>query len=95
MGEKPETVTLCRKEEQDFVIQPGSVTETNKYILELIGLSAEEFSRIILLPQGAFAEFLTQNSKERGETLAKLFPVDQWERLREKIKTMKNQKSAA
>ena len=95
MGEKPETVTLCRKEEQDFVIQPGSVTETNKYILELIGLSAEEFSRIILLPQGAFAEFLTQNSKERGETLAKLFPVDQWERLTEKIKTMKNQKSAA
>lgn len=95
MGEKPETVTLCRKEGQDFVIQPGSVTETNKYILELIGLSAEEFSRIILLPQGAFAEFLTQNSKERGETLAKLFPVDQWERLTEKIKTIKNQKSAA
>lgn len=95
MGEKPETVTLCRKEKQDFVIQPGSVTETNKYIVELIGLSAEEFSRIILLPQGAFAEFLTQNSKERGETLAKLFPVDQWERLTEKVKTMKNQKSAA
>ena len=95
LGEKPETVTLCRKEGQDFVIRPGSVTETNKYILELIGLSAEEFSRIILLPQGAFAEFLTQNSKERGETLAKLFPVDQWERLTEKIKTIKNQKSAA
>lgn len=49
--------------------------ETDKKILSLIKLSADEFSRIVLLPQGEFSRFLRQSSEERKEILSKLFPV--------------------
>jgi exonuclease SbcC len=56
-------------------------SETDAAILALVGLSAEEFSRIVLLPQGEFARFLRQNSAERKEVLAKLFPVERYGRV--------------
>ncbi len=51
-------------------------SDTEREILSLIGLSEEEFSRIVLLPQGEFARFLRQNSTERKQVLSKLFPVE-------------------
>ncbi len=51
-------------------------SDTERAILSLIGLSEEEFSRIVLLPQGEFARFLRQNSTERKQVLSKLFPVE-------------------
>jgi exonuclease SbcC len=56
---------------------------TDKRVRELIGLEAEEFFKIVLLPQGEFAEFLRQNSSSRREVLGKLFPVDRAARIRE------------
>lgn len=51
-------------------------SDTERELLSLIGLSEEEFSRIVLLPQGEFAKFLRQNSTERKQVLSKLFPVE-------------------
>ncbi|MDR1211225.1 MAG: AAA family ATPase [Spirochaetaceae bacterium] len=59
-------------------------SEINAKIKELIGLSAEEFCKIVLLPQGEFARFLQQNTSERREVLGKLFPVDAAVKVREK-----------
>ena len=42
-------------------------------IYQTIGLSAEQFSQIILLPQGAFAEFLRAQPADRENLLEKLF----------------------
>jgi len=56
-------------------------SETDRKILDLIGLSEAEFSRIVLLPQGEFSQFLKQNSTERKEVLAKLFPVARYTRV--------------
>ncbi|ULQ59637.1 AAA family ATPase [Brucepastera parasyntrophica] len=56
-------------------------SETDRSILSLIKLSAEEFSRIVLLPQGEFAQFLKQNSTERKAVLAKLFPLETYSRI--------------
>ena len=61
--------------------QSGIVTNdahTNARIVELVGLSSEEFSRIVLLPQGEFARFLRLNSNERKAVLAKLFPCTEF-----------------
>lgn len=38
-------------------------------------LSAEEFSKIVLLPQGEFQKFLEMKTTERVEILEKLFDV--------------------
>ena len=40
---------------------------------ELLGLNAEQFSRIIMLAQGEFKKFLKANSDEKNEILGKLF----------------------
>ncbi|GHV28826.1 nuclease SbcCD subunit C [Spirochaetia bacterium] len=58
-------------------------SEADQLIRDLIGLSAEEFFKIVLLPQGEFAEFLRQNTSQRREVLGKLFPVDFAARIRE------------
>lgn len=40
---------------------------------ELLGLNAEQFSRIVMLAQGEFRKFLKANSDERNAILGKLF----------------------
>lgn len=88
-----EEVTL----EQNIEGKWNSLSSTNKSdtdakIISLIGLSKEEFCRIVLLPQGEFSQFLKQNSNERKDVLAKLFPVEQYSRVtalaRERAKEM-------
>jgi exonuclease SbcC len=58
-------------------------TEADQKIRALIGLEAEEFFKIVLLPQGEFAEFLRQNTTERQRVLGKLFPVEKAARAKE------------
>jgi exonuclease SbcC len=58
-------------------------SEADSKIKELIGLQAEEFFKIVLLPQGEFAEFLRQNTSERQGVLGKLFPVHTAVRIRD------------
>jgi exonuclease SbcC len=52
-------------------------SDTEKIIEKIIGLNAEQFMKIVLLPQGEFAEFLKQNTNERRTLLGKLFPMDE------------------
>lgn len=59
------------------------VRDANEKISKLIGLSADEFSKIILLPQGDFQKFLEMESTERSQVLEKLFPVGLHERITE------------
>jgi exonuclease SbcC len=61
----------------------GKKSEADEQIRRLIGLEAEEFFKIVLLPQGEFAEFLRQSTSDRRVVLGKLFPVDKAARLRE------------
>ncbi|WP_068158595.1 AAA family ATPase [Rhodococcus phenolicus] len=55
---------------------------------ELLGMSAEQFFQVVLLPQGEFAQFLRADSKERGKLLERLFDttrfgdVEKWFRER-------------
>lgn len=70
-------------EKEDFF---GKSSEINEKIKKIIGLEAKEFTQIILLPQGKFAEFLHKNSSERAVSLKTLFPVDFYTQITEKIK---------
>lgn len=56
-------------------------SETDLSILGIIKLSVDEFSRIVLLPQGEFARFLRLNSNDRKDVLSKLFPIGQYTRV--------------
>ena len=44
----------------------------------LLGMSADQFFQVVLLPQGEFARFLRADSKERGELLQRLFATQRF-----------------
>ncbi|MHB9153990.1 MAG: AAA family ATPase [Spirochaetales bacterium] len=82
----PPTATLfaaSAEAEGGWRVVSDGVRDTNERVPILIGLSAEEFSKIILLPQGDFQKFLEMESTERSQVLEKLFPVDLHERMAE------------
>ena len=59
----------------------SSVAEVNRTIVERTHLTKEQFLKVVLLPQGQFAQFLRSKPKERKELLKKMFPVEHYEQL--------------
>ncbi|MDR2052744.1 MAG: AAA family ATPase [Treponema sp.] len=73
-----------------YEMGPGSIiplntkkSEADEKIRSIIGLEAEEFFKIVLLPQGEFAEFLKQNTAKRRDVLGKLFPIGIADRIKQ------------
>jgi exonuclease SbcC len=87
------TDQIVRKKEGDLfqpLAEVSKKSEITAFISNLLHLTWEEFSRIIVLPQGEFQKFLEQDSRERQSTLEKLFPVDQHGRVTDYFKSEKN-----
>ncbi|MBG6216732.1 exonuclease SbcC [Arthrobacter sp. CAN_A6] len=47
----------------------------------LLGMDKEQFTRVVMLPQGEFAAFLHSDAKSRGALLQRLFSTDRFENL--------------
>ena len=60
-----------------------SVGEVSVEVGAILGLSKEEFLKVILLAQGGFAEFLAASSDDRKQLLRRLFGTGSMRRLRE------------
>lgn len=54
--------------------------EMTKKIEEILGLTVEDFTRAVVLPQGKFAEFLTIKPKDRRLMLERLFSLEAYGR---------------
>ena len=54
------------------------VKKTNEKILEIVGLSFEDFKKCIALPQGEFAQFVKADRGERLKLIARLFDLDRY-----------------
>jgi exonuclease SbcC len=52
--------------------------EAGDLLADLVGMSAEQFTQVVLLPQGAFATFLHAGAAERGALLERLFGTDRF-----------------
>ncbi len=85
----PELVLLFDITETETLIS-NQIATVKIHIQDLLKLTSDEFSKIVLLPQGEFSTFLKQNSSNRKEILAKLFPVDQFKKIIEKTKQNKD-----
>ena len=59
------------------------VGEADAEITDLMGMSAEQFFQVVLLPQGEFATFLRADAVKRGELLARLFGTDRYRAVEE------------
>lgn len=63
------------------------ISEVDAKIVELIGLEEEQFKKIVMLPQGAFQEFLISNTKEKSELLRNIFNTGMYDRVLQKVKS--------
>ncbi len=52
--------------------------EADAEIADLMGMSAEQFFQVVLLPQGEFAKFLHADADERRKLLQRLFATDRF-----------------
>ncbi len=57
----------------------------NAKVEQLIGVSANQFRQVIMLPQGKFREFLAAGSGGRRTVLEKLFGTEVYRRIEEKL----------
>ena len=55
--------------------------EVNDRLRRVLALRFEDFSKILVLPQGEFQQFLSMKSSERATLLKTLFPVSQHEQI--------------
>jgi DNA repair protein SbcC/Rad50 len=54
------------------------VVEADQEIRDLMGMSADQFFQVVLLPQGQFAKFLHADAKDKEALLRKLFSTDRF-----------------
>ena len=65
------------------LLESGSETAVRRQAEELLHLTCEQFSQVIVLPQGEFLKLLRASSKEKGEMFVTLFDVELWRRIME------------
>jgi DNA repair protein SbcC/Rad50 len=59
-------------------VKSARVGEADAEIRDLMGMSAEQFFQVVLLPQGQFAQFLHADADARARLLQKLFGTDRF-----------------
>ena len=67
-------------------LETRKVTEVNKHIETLLGLRAEQFRQVVVLPQGKFRELLNADANERETILSQLFQTQRFKRYEELFK---------
>ncbi|AZB42278.1 SMC family ATPase [Bacillus sp. FJAT-42376] len=60
------------------VVLADKASEVNEKVHELLGLTIDDFTRAVVLPQGKFAEFLSLKGSERRQMLQRLFHLEQY-----------------
>jgi len=59
----------------------GNEKELTEHVERLLGLSFDHFTRCVVLPQGAFAQFLHARSKDRQDLLVDLLGIEVYRRI--------------
>ncbi|MGX9929892.1 AAA family ATPase [Virgibacillus salarius] len=65
------------------------VSEINKKIEALIGLTQDQFKQIVMLPQGEFRKLLTSKTDNKEEILRRLFKTEPYKKISERMREKK------
>ena len=68
-------------------------TQTDKKLVQIIGLDKNQFSKVMLLAQGEFQEFLQAKSDDRTKLLGDIFKTYEYKEIQDKIKDQARIKS--
>ncbi|MEH7111154.1 AAA family ATPase [Neobacillus niacini] len=67
------------------------VSEINKRVEEIVGLTQDQFSQIVMLPQGEFRKLLTSQTENKEEILRKIFKTEPYKWISERLKERKKE----
>jgi DNA repair protein SbcC/Rad50 len=65
------------------------VSEINKKVEEIVGLTQDQFSQIVMLPQGEFRKLLTSQTENKEEILRKIFKTEPYKWISERLREQK------
>ena len=60
------------------IVLADKVTQVDAKVEEILGLTVDDFTRAVVLPQGKFAEFLSLKGVERREMLERIFNLGEY-----------------
>ncbi len=66
------------------------IQEVDQKILEVIGLTYEQFRQIVMLPQGEFQKLLTSKSDDKTEIFRKIFQTESFEEFQNRLFEKRN-----
>lgn len=92
-GTKTSRVLLGEiKDDGDINVLADKVGEVKNKIQDIIGLTSDDFTRSVVLPQGKFSEFLKLQDRERRKMLERIFNLEKYgEKLSNKVKIKRNE----
>ena len=90
--EEGETAELLMPDGSQY---PSKLSDTNRKIEEIVGLTADQFRKVVMIAQGEFMDFLRADSKEKTELLRDLLKTDYYYQLSERLKTLAKEKNTA
>ena len=70
---------------QDAFAPLSRLNEVEKKIEEILGLSYDQFRKIVMIPQGEFRKFLGASTTEKQEILQKLFGTQLYEKVQNEL----------
>ena len=82
MVEKKHTVELYLPEEKVIT----KTTEAKEEIEKILGLNAEQFKQIVMLPQGEFRKLLEAESKDKESIFRNIFGTEKFLKFQDKLK---------
>lgn len=76
-----------------YELRESRVNAGNQFITKIMGVNAEQFRQLFILPQGEFKKFLQSNSKEKQSILRTLFNSERFEEIQKYlIESVKEEK---
>ncbi|MEB1807073.1 MAG: SMC family ATPase [Bacillaceae bacterium] len=83
-GDKYELYEITDGQEM-LLVDRLTVTHVNEKLQEIIGLTKEQFSQIVMLPQGEFRKLLTSETEDKEEILRKIFKTGLFKHVTERL----------
>ena len=91
-GEKYELYEVNEDGSEVAVVERQRVSDINPKLEEIIGLTYDQFSQIVMLPQGEFRKLLTSQSENKEAILRKIFKTDRYGKM---VKIIEEKKARA
>ncbi|MDI6908408.1 SMC family ATPase [Nocardioides sp.] len=73
------SVTIAERVEGRWLTHSTRLDETGHLVTRLVGMNADQFTQVAMLPQGRFQAFLRARSEERHRLLQQLFRAGRFE----------------